>query len=186
MATDKEKKMNAVMTGDRRLPQYDISGLTVLILEKHSLMRDLMKQVFQEFRVKNVHITDDVNAAFGIFCETEVDLILTDWSQGIDGMGFLSNVRLHEDSPNPYVPVIVVTANTEIKHVFTARDTGMTEYLAKPVSAQLIYSRICATIDSTRPFVRAGGFFGPDRRRHRGHYAGVERRTTDLHVRRAK
>lgn len=172
--------MNAVASSDRRLPKYDISGLTVLILEQQSLMRDLMKQVFREFRVKNAHITDDVDVAFQIFCEADIDLILTDWSYGIDGMGFLKNVRMHEDSPNPYVPVIVVTANTEIDHVFVARDTGMSEYLAKPVSAQLIYSRICATIDSTRQFVRAGGFFGPDRRRRRAAFQGSDRRTNDL------
>lgn len=174
--------MNAVSPNDRQLPKYDISGLTVLILEQQSLMRDLMKQVFREFKVKNVHVTDDVDAAFQIFCETDVDLILTDWSHGIDGMGFLKNVRLHEDSPNPYVPVIVVTANTEIDHVFVARDTGMSEYLAKPVSANLIYSRICATIDSTRPFVRAGGFFGPDRRRRRVAFQGADRRTNELQL----
>ena len=174
--------MNAVASSNRRLPKYDISGLTVLILEQQSLMRDLMKQVFREFKVKNVHITDDIDAAFQIFCEADIDLILTDWSHGIDGMAFLKNVRLHDDSPNPYVPVIVVTANTEIDHVFVARDTGMSEYLAKPVSANLIYSWICATIDSTRPFVRAGGFFGPDRRRRRSAYQGNDRRTNDLQV----
>lgn len=178
--------MNDIRPGGRPLPNYDISGLTVLILEQQSLMRDLMKHVFREFRVKNVHITDDVNAAFSIFCETDVDLILTDWSHGIDGMRFLKDVRLHEDSPNPYVPVIVVTANTEINHVFIARDNGMSEYLAKPVSAQLIYSRICSTIDSTRPFVRAGGFFGPDRRRRRHPYTGVERRDMPLTASHAK
>lgn len=177
--------MSANTSGNRRLPQYDISGLTVLILEQQSLMRDLMKHVFREFKVKNVHITDDVHAAFEIFCETDVDLILTDWSHGIDGMGFLKNVRLNDDSPNPYVPVIVVTANTEIDHVFVARDTGMSEYLAKPVSAKLIYSRICSTIDSTRPFVRAGGFFGPDRRRRRVPYNGEDRRIHELQAKSA-
>lgn len=175
--------MSDIKTGDRQNPAYDISGLTVLILEQQSLMRDLMRHVFQEFHVTNTHITDDVNVAFDIFCETDIDLVLTDWSHGIDGMAFLKNVRMHEDSPNPYVPVIVVTANTEIDHVFVARDTGMSEYLAKPVSAKLIYSRICSTIDSTRPFVRAGGFFGPDRRRRRTMYQGIDRRMNDLRIR---
>lgn len=178
--------MNAIPPSDHRLPKYDISGLNVLILEQQSLMRNLMKHVFHEFKVKNTHITYDVDTAFQIFCETDIDLVLTDWSRGIDGMGFLKNVRLHDDSPNPYVPVIVVTANTEIDHVFIARDTGMSEYLAKPVSATMIYSRICATIDSTRPFVRAGGFFGPDRRRRRAQYLGADRRINDLRARSAK
>jgi CheY-like chemotaxis protein len=80
--------MNAISPNDKPLPKYDISGLNVLILEQQSLMRDLMKHVFREFRVKNTHIADNVNVAFDIFCETDIDLILTDWSHGIDGMAF--------------------------------------------------------------------------------------------------
>ena len=32
----------------------------------------------------------------------------------------------------------------------TARDMGMTEFLAKPVSAQAIYGRICALVENQR------------------------------------
>tara|TARA_B110000046_G_scaffold82061_1_gene90315 strand:+ start:196 stop:363 length:168 start_codon:yes stop_codon:yes gene_type:complete len=41
--------------------------------------------------------------------------------------------------PNPFIPVIVLTANTGIKHVCEARDTGMGEFLAKPLSARMLY-----------------------------------------------
>jgi len=41
----------------RSLPSYDISGLNVLILEKQKLMRSLMQQVFQTFKVTALHIT---------------------------------------------------------------------------------------------------------------------------------
>ena len=86
-------------------------------------------------------------------------------------------VRQDIDSSDPFVPVIICTANTEYHHVCTARDNGMTEYLAKPVSAQTIYGRICALVENHRPFIRVSDFFGPDRRRHHKEEPGmVDRR----------
>lgn len=170
--------MNAINKADgrRQLPAYDISSLKILILEKQSLMRSLMKQVFREFRVSEVEITADPVKAFEFVTQMAPDLILSDWSHDLDGLAFLEQVRWSEESPNPYVPVIVVTAHSEMRHVCQARDAGMSEFLAKPVSPETIYRRICAVIDQTRPFVRCDAFFGPDRRRRKAEFAGAERR----------
>jgi two-component system chemotaxis response regulator CheY len=86
-------------------------------------------------------------------------------------------IRQEKQSKNPFVAIIVVTANTEIRHVMTTRDAGMTEFLAKPISAGMIYSRICSIIGRQRLFIRRQDFFGPDRRRRRMGLSGPERRT---------
>ena len=51
----------------------------------------------------------------------------------MDALQFMRLVRRSDDSPNQRVPIVVVTANKNLNDVFKARDTGMTEYLAKPV-----------------------------------------------------
>ena len=170
--------MNAISSGGsgRTLPAYDISGLNILILEKQSLMQSLMKQVFREFRVAKLNITSNPYEAFQILQQVPADIILCDWSYDLDGLEFLRQVRSDPDSPNPFVPVVMVTAHSELHHVIRARDAGMTEFLAKPVSASSIYARLCAVIDSTRPFVRTTSFFGPDRRRRKAQFDGPERR----------
>jgi two-component system chemotaxis response regulator CheY len=73
-------------------------------------------------------------------------------------------IRKEKQSKNLFVPITVVSANTEVRHILTARDAGMTEFLAKPISAGLIYARICLIIERQRLFIRCNGFFGPDRR----------------------
>ena len=156
---------------------YDISSLNILVLEKHLLVRQLLTDVFREFGVPTVQSTSDPDKAWDMFVNFPVDIILSDWTHGLDGMAFLRKVRQNDSSANPYVPVIVITANTELSHVLTARDAGTTEFLAKPVSARLIYLRIVSMIENNRPFVRAKSFFGPDRRRRRaGEFSGLERR----------
>ncbi len=156
---------------------YDLGELSLLVLEKHLLVRRLLTDVFNELGVPTVHSTPDPGMAWDLFMQLPIDLILSDWTPDLDGMAFLAQLRQHKDSPNPFVPVIVCTASTEYKHVCIARDNGMTEFLAKPVSAKTIYSRICAVIENHRQFIRVSDFFGPDRRRHmNGDYGGKDRR----------
>lgn len=156
---------------------YNLGELSVLVLEKHLLVRRLLTDVFNEFGVPTVHSTPDPGVAWDIFTQFAIDIILSDWTHDLNGMDFLIQVRQSEDSPNPFVPVVICTANTEYQHVCIARDKGMTEFLAKPVSAKTIYSRICAVIENHRPYIRVSDFFGPDRRRHLANdYGGQERR----------
>ena len=156
---------------------YDLSELSILVLEKHLLIRKLLTDVFSEFGVPTVQSTADPQIAWDMFRKSPTDIILSDWTEGLDGMAFLTKIRQDKDSPDPFVPVVVCSANTEYRHVCYARDKGMTEFLAKPVSALSIYSRICAMVESNRPFIRVADFFGPDRRRHLGEeFAEADRR----------
>ncbi len=147
------------------MKSYDISGLNILVLENHVLIRKLLTDVFKEFGVPTVYSTADKETAWKIFNTMPVDVILCDWCNDLNGMEFLHYVRDTDSSPNPYVCFFMVTAYTEIEKVCMARDEGMTEYLAKPVSPKMIYSRIVRVIEHERLFVRAPEFFGPDRRR---------------------
>lgn len=146
---------------------YDLTNLDVIVLENNSYMRSLIRGVFREFGIAKVRDTASPDVAFEWFNNAGADLILCDWAPGLDGMAFLDRVRKSPDSRNPYVPVIVVTAYSEYAYVIQARDRGMTEFLAKPLTAKMIYERIRSVIDNARPFVQADCFFGPDRRRRR-------------------
>lgn len=159
------------------MKSYDLSQLNILVLEKHLLVRRLLTDVFSEFGVANVFSTAEPVDAFNYFVDSVPDIILCDWTPDLDGIEFIRRIRLTDESPNPYVPIVVVTANTELRHVCIARDNGMTEFLAKPVSAKTIYSRLASVIENPRPFVRVSDFFGPDRRRRESiGYTGYDRR----------
>ena len=58
-----------------------------------------------------------------------------------------------------------------------ARDAGVTEFLAKPISAKGLYQRILNVVANPRPFIKTKTYFGPDRRRNTNNaYIGPERR----------
>jgi DNA-binding response OmpR family regulator len=99
----------------------------------------------------------------------------------MDGLEFSRNVRTNVSSPNPFVPIIMITGHTEKHLVVAARDAGITEFLAKPITAQSLFSRIAEIVERPRAFVRCDSYFGPDRRRKTSEsYAGPWRRHDDF------
>jgi len=61
--------------------------------------------------------------------------------------------------------------------VVSARDAGITEFMAKPISAKALYQRILNVVANPRPFIKTKNYFGPDRRRNvTANYVGPERR----------
>jgi len=75
------------------------------------------------------------------------------------------------------VPIIMLTGHTEMHRVIEARDSGVHEFIAKPISAKGLYSRIKSIIDKPRQFVRVGLYFGPDRRRRQVDWKSGDRRS---------
>lgn len=145
---------------------YDLSKIEVLVVEPNGFMRQLIRNVLHELGVRTLRDAPDAATAISMFKTQPTDIVLTDWSPKLNGAKLLSWLR-GQASPYPFVPVIVVSAHTEVQHICKARDMGMTEYLAKPVSARGVYDRIVRSIENRREFVNAQSYFGPDRRRHR-------------------
>ncbi len=75
----------------------------------------------------------------------------------------------------------MLTGYAERSLVMEARDAGVTEFIAKPLTAQALVNRLGAVIFKPRPFVRTSSYFGPDRRRRDDpNYDGPLRRSDDL------
>ena len=128
-------------------------------------MRQLMRTVLNTLGVGRVRAAMNVDSAIEELSVEPADAIFTDWSPTTSGIELVHRVRQAPDSPNPYMPVIIVSGYSEFRHVVTARDLGADEYLAKPISANLVYCRIRSLIEARRPFIRNEAYFGPDRRR---------------------
>jgi len=158
---------------------YDFETLKVLVADDSRPMRSLIKSFLLGFGVKEMFEAADANEAFEEVKTNEPDIVITDWRMPpTDGLDLVRQIRIDMESPNPYLPIIMLTGFTELHRVKQARDAGVTAFLAKPISAAALYRRLCTVIDDQRPFVRVGEFFGPDRRAKRRSepYMGVERR----------
>jgi CheY-like chemotaxis protein len=157
-------------------------GLKALIVEDNAQMRSLLRALLNSVGIHDINEATNGKAAIEMLRVRGADLILTDLAMTpMDGLEFTRHVRNDEDSSNPFVPIIMVSGHTEKHRVVAARDAGVTEFLAKPVAAQNLFSRIAEIVERPRAFVRCDSYFGPDRRRRQlENYAGPRRRAEDF------
>ena len=145
---------------------YNFSDVKVLVVEESQPMSQITNAVLKGFGVTFVDTARDSDQAFEKFCKEQHDLLLIDWMiQPIDGIALTEKIRMHADSPNPFVPIILMTGFSEKRRVMQARDTGITEFMVKPFTVNDLYRRIDHIIQKPRQFVKSPDFFGPDRRR---------------------
>ncbi len=159
---------------------YNLSRMNFLIVDDNKHMRKLVEGILRSLGVKTCVEAADGAGAFRELRHYPTDVIICDWNMSpLDGLDFTRMVRTGRDSPNPFVPIIMLTGHTEMNRVVEARDAGVNEFLAKPISAHALYTKISSIIEFPRQFIRSKDFFGPDRRRHENpSYSGPERRTT--------
>jgi two-component system chemotaxis response regulator CheY len=157
-------------------------GLKALIVEDNMHMRALLRALLNSIGMHDINEATSGKAALELLGARGADLILTDLAMApMDGLEFTRHVRNDEDSSNPFVPIIMVSGHTEKHRVMAARDAGVTEFLAKPVTAHNLFSRISEIMERPRAFVRCDTYFGPDRRRRQlENYAGPRRRVEDF------
>ena len=156
----------------------DFSEFYILVVEDNAFMRNLIRRMLQGVGVRNVLEARDGSEALELIGREHIDLILADWLMDpLDGCDFTRIARSAPDSPNQAVPIIIVSGYTEGWRVAQARDAGANEVLAKPLSADLLITRIVCLIEHPRAFITTPTFTGPDRRRKLDErYSGPERR----------
>ena len=155
-----------------------LESVNFLIVDPNAFMRSLIKNVLHVFGAERFIEANDGADAFKAIQNLAPDIIITEWMMDpLDGLDFTRLVRTGKDSLNPFVPIIMMTAYSEKQRVVEARDAGITEFIAKPLSAKTLMARVTAVIEHPRPFIRSPRYFGPDRRRRQtSDYKGPERR----------
>ncbi|MEQ8604616.1 MAG: response regulator [Marivibrio sp.] len=154
-----------------------LDRVTIMLVDDNPHMRALLRDILQGFEVQNIVECSDGSEAFAELQHRPADLVFVDWMMAsLDGLAFTRLVRAAPDSPNPFLPIVMLTGHTERRRILEARDAGATEFLAKPVTPLGLYSRIRAVIETPRPFVRVGDYVGPCRRRKLEDFSGEERR----------
>ena len=157
---------------------YRFELLKILVVDDNVHMRKLVTTILQAFGVIQIYEADNGERAWASLREANPDVVVLDWvMEGMSGIELVQMIRTNPGSPNPFMPVIMLSGHASAEHVREARDAGINEFIAKPVSVNTIMSRLVAVIEHPRPFVRTSAYFGPCRRR-RGveDYRGPERR----------
>jgi two-component system, chemotaxis family, chemotaxis protein CheY len=158
-----------------------LNDVHVLVVDDNRQMRMLVRSLLRAAGITDTSEAATAAHAFEVMSKRRVDLAIVDWMmQPVDGLSFTRMLRWDSSSPNPYMPILMLTAHTEASRVAAARDAGVTGFIKKPISTRLLFDRVASALTDTRMFVQTDDFFGPDRRRgETPGYSGPFRRTTD-------
>ena len=158
--------------------RIDFNKLRFLICDDNPHMRRILRTLLHSFGAREAYEAEDGATALEMYTHYVPDIVITDWAMPIfDGLELTQMIRQPGANANPYVPIIMLTGHSEKKRVIAARDAGITEFLAKPISAKALYQRILNIVVNPRSFIKTKTYFGPDRRRNVSpNYAGPERR----------
>jgi len=155
-----------------------LAKLKVLVVDDNQHMTNIVKTILRGFEVKDLFDAQNSDDALDTLRRQPVDLIVMDYAiEPMDGCQLTRIIRTDDDSTYQFTPIIMLTAYAERSKVESARDAGVTEFCAKPVTATEPYKKVCAVINTPRSFIRTPIYFGPDRRRRSNDsYGGKERR----------
>ncbi len=158
--------------------RIDFNRLRFLVIDDNAHMRRIVRTLLHGFGAREVYEAEDGASGLESFTHFAPDIIIADWAMPIfDGLELTQMIRQPGSNANPYVPIIMLTGHSEKRRVTAARDAGITEFMAKPISANALYQRVLNIVANPRPFIKTETYFGPDRRRNvASNYIGPERR----------
>lgn len=164
-------KKRTIITS-QHLGDYDqrerFSGLSVLVADRDHRTASLVQRILFSFGFRKLDITTSGESALALLRDRAYDIIITELTMApVDGLALIRAIRTAKDDERIRhdIPIIMLTAHTDIDTVSMARDVGVTEFVAKPFSAKTISNRIIQVIDNPRAFVESAVYVGPDRRR---------------------
>ncbi len=153
---------------------YSLERFSILLVEDNSFVRNILEDLLRQFRFGQVlSASDGAEAIDALKSRSKisatgggVDLIIADYKMTpVNGLLLLRWVRNSKESPNRFIPFIMLSGAADRENVWAARDIGVSEFLAKPFSTVEVYKKILEAIDYPRPFFVTQDYCGPDRRR---------------------
>ncbi len=154
---------------------------SILIVDDQKFLRNILGEMLRNLGVNQIHMAEDGKEGIKQFKTWLPGIVFTDWNMpGMSGLEFTKWIRNDPQSPNPEVPIIMLTANNQQTHITQARDGGISELIVKPIVPQNVVSRLHQVLFNPRRFITSYSYRGPDRRRRQStNYKGPLRRLTD-------
>ena len=169
------------------MSNIDLSRVSILVVEDSQFIRSLVVNCLRVLGVGSIKSVDDGAQAIEFIKLVKdnpmkagmmnIDLIISDWEMSpVNGMILLRWIRRHKESPDRFIPFLMLTGYSEPKRVQDARAMGVNEFMSKPFTVNALANKLFSVINKPRQFVHTGSYFGPDRRRQKVPIQGKDRR----------
>jgi len=119
----------------------------VLVVEDSRTMGQIMRNLLLLIGFRQVENVADVTTALTRLRARNFGLVISDWNmQPVTGQVLLEMVRA--DKILKRLPIIVVTAESDLATVRAAKDAGANSYIVKPFSGETLKQKIAEVLAS--------------------------------------
>jgi CheY-like chemotaxis protein len=137
-----------------------------------------LRTVFSLLGLHQIVVVPESEAALQQLRFNTFDAVFCDEiAEKVGGLSFAVAARRDPEALDKMVPIFLTCAGARRRQVEAARDEGVTDVLARPISAATIGRKFALAVNKPRSFIVAPTFFGPDRRsKGRSAFNGPDRR----------
>ncbi len=117
-----------------------------LVVDDFATMRKIIKKVLNELGYTNVQEADDGKTALPLiqsaFDEGKpYEFVISDWNMpGMQGIDLLKACKA--DPRHKSMPFMLVTAESEQKHILEAAKAGVSDYVVKPFNSATLKAKM--------------------------------------------
>jgi two-component system chemotaxis response regulator CheY len=116
-------------------------NMKILVADDNELMRETVRNALKDSGFVNVTEVSDGVQALSHLKKGKFDLLVTDWNMpNMDGITLVRMVR--GDTELHDLKVIIVTADAEKGHVVEAIKVGISDYIVKPFTGEVLQKKI--------------------------------------------
>jgi len=145
---------------------FNLTDAVTMVVDDSAFGRELTAEALRGFGVQIKYSCESAQEAMAILKDQPVDLLLVDCEMpGMDGCELVTWIRRSGLDPNAYIPIIMTAGHVRKSKLAAVRDCGANFLITKPFSAASLLERVIWVARDNRPFLEAGNYKGPDRRR---------------------
>ncbi len=120
------------------MPDYKMK---ILVVDDFATMRRIVKNILKQLGFENIEEAEDGEQAFNKLKGGGFKFVVSDWNMpNLDGLGLLKKVR--SDPELKSLPILMVTAEAEKEKVVEAIKAGVSNYVVKPFTAEVLKEKM--------------------------------------------
>lgn len=157
------------------------ADVSVLVFSADVAIGRTLRVALKGIGVRAIHLASDETQLLEGFATTDTQAVVVyvDAAENDPGIEMIRFLRKSPRSRNTRVPIVAVSQSRDLGTVTRVINAGGHEYVLFPASGDALLKKITSARSATRPFIEAGDYVGPCRRRRSDKaYTGPERRAS--------
>ncbi len=121
-------------------------NIKILVVDDFATMRKVIRNLLKQVGYENIVEAEDGVLALRVLKSQKIDLVISDWNMpNMTGLELLKSIRSDDDLKT--MPFLMVTAEALQDNVIAAVKAGVSNYIVKPFTAEVLNEKITKILE---------------------------------------